>query len=78
MESILSKHNEDFYKLEVEHGHKLDATIGYDPLGMSFRTSSRSLKAAQNYGHLSSFHSISEGMVFRFVQANVSTNLERI
>lgn len=78
MERILSKYNEDVYKFKAVHGDKFDSTIGYAAFRMSFRTASRSVKVARNYGHLSNFHSISEGMVRQFVQANDSINLEHI
>lgn len=77
-ESILSKTNKDVYKLEVEHGDKLDAKRDYNALEMSFQTVSWSVQVARNYGHLSNFHSIREGMFRQFVQACASINLEGI
>lgn len=72
---VSSDHDEEIYKLRIEHGDKFDTTIGYVSLGISFRVASRSMQVARSFDHLLSFRNDSEGLVNVFIQGNVSINL---
>lgn len=74
---VIFDHDQDFYRLTIEHGDNFDVTLEYVSLGMSFRLVSRLIQIDRSYSYWRSFHSVSEGLVKTFVQASVSINLQR-